>query len=64
MDAITIRCKDCSALFYANAHIQPDDILDIIRYAQEGHTVAVVDAEVVRVELATCYCLEKERDRP
>lgn len=56
MDAITIRCKDCGALFYANSQIEPEDVLDIIKYAQDGHKVMVTDAEHVRVELSTCAC--------
>ena len=56
MDAIVIRCKDCGALFYAAARIEPEDVLDFVKYARQGHRVSVVDAAVVRAELATCTC--------
>lgn len=58
MDAVVVRCKDCKALFYAVAQIEPSDVLDLIEYARQGHTVEVVNATVVRVELATCTCTD------
>jgi hypothetical protein len=63
MDTVVIRCKDCGALFYANACLEPADVLDIVEYARRGDKVDVVDAAVVRVELGTCTCGIAQRDR-
>jgi hypothetical protein len=34
MDTVAIRCKGCGALFYANARITPEDVLEIVEYAK------------------------------
>lgn len=56
MNTIVVYCKDCGAMFYANARPTVDDVIDIIGYYKEGHRIIVVDAAIVRVELATCIC--------
>ena len=56
MDAVVIRCKDCGALFYATTRIEIEDVLDFVKYVRQGHKISVVDAAVVRTELATCTC--------
>jgi len=37
---IVIHCKGCGALFYAVSRITPDDVLEIVEYAKQGHQVA------------------------
>jgi len=55
-DTVVIRCRDCGALFYASQRIEPADVLEIIRYKEQGHKIAVVDAAVVRIEFQSCTC--------
>ena len=56
MNVLAIYCKTCDALFYANAHVLPEDVPDIVAYVQAGHRVALVDNATVRQCLASCHC--------
>ncbi|RPJ40096.1 MAG: hypothetical protein EHM35_00380 [Planctomycetaceae bacterium] len=60
-NVVAIYCKDCGALFYANSRILPEDVLDIAKYAREGHRVALVTNATIRECLACCHC---ESDAP
>jgi hypothetical protein len=58
MNVLAIYCKTCGALFYANAHVLPEDVPDILAYVQAGHRMAHVDHATVRRCLATCHCAD------
>jgi len=49
---IAIYCKDCGALFYAVSRITADDVLEIVKYAHQGHHVKKVTAATV----GPCKC--------
>ena len=56
MDGIAIRCKGCGALFYATNRIEPEDVMDFVKYVRQGHRVYRVDPAVERVEIEACTC--------
>ena len=56
MNVLAIYCKNCGALFYANAQLLPSDLADIVGYIRAGHRVCLVDHATVRNCLASCHC--------
>jgi len=61
MDTISIHCKNCGAMFYANYRILAEDVLDIVEYAKEGHEVRVTDAATVKATFQRCLCLHQNQ---